>query len=149
MLTIIIVFYVVCFREWYYEFWKPYLGDVVNQITLSKVDNMKKRKEKWLYDKRKKTVLSKSVFFTFSELLHFGRPGRLLLVKINIALHNMNSHALFTYRAVDKPNTTIVIKTLYTTRGDSWNMVIKHYRGGRCVFVGQIWIVHLPLFTVK
>lgn len=81
---------------------------------------MKKRKEKWLYDKRKKNCALKiCFFFTFSELLHFGRPGRRLLVKINIALHNMNSHALFTYRAVDKPNTTIVIKTLYTTRGDS------------------------------
>lgn len=85
----------------------------------------RKVKKKWLYKKEKK-LFSKSVF-TFSELLHFGRPGMDLLVNVNISLHTMNSHALFTYRVVDKPNTTIVIKTLYTTRDDSWCTLIKHY----------------------
>lgn len=78
-----------------------------------------KKKKRWLYDKRKETVLSKIVFFTFSELLHFGRQRGDLLVRVNISLHNLNSHALLTYRVVDKSYTTIIIKTLYTTRDDS------------------------------
>lgn len=148
MLMILIVFYVVCFREWYNMNSENHTrGTWKIRSHSQKLTIWRKVKKKWLYKKEKKLCFQ-NLFFTFSELLHFGRPGMDLLVNVNISLHTMNSHALFTYRVVDKPNTTIVIKTLYTARGDSCGMLIKHYQGGRCVFVGQIWIEHLSLFTV-
>lgn len=118
------LYFVISFKEWCYGFGKSHLLNLKryleNQITLC-IFNSTKQKEK------KYAIIAIQEDFTFHKLLCHGWNRRDLLVRVTTFLQNMNSHALLIHLVVDKPYTTIIIQTLYTTWGDSWGTLIKHY----------------------